>query len=286
MKTEHTPVVLVHGWKSHPGIWNRLTPRLEEASIPYWNFDHTGMGDTPLAAIALALQEFISTMRDEHAYVGPIDVVCHSVGTCISRYLLEVLDGGGREEQVRHLIGIGPPNNGSALSELFNDPVYGPQILDQLAGIFVPRRYEPADDVIAQEVRPGSRTMAALRSAGVRADVAYRFILSANLTATPDLFPCFDGKTWEHSADLGWRMTYAGDGIVPHTDSYLPGAGFDILPADPAALRCNPDQYGHIRLPRNNEVVDRVMGYLCDPATTPGAFFPQAGDDQKPEGRQ
>lgn len=262
MRTEQTPVVLVHGWKSHPGIWNHLTPQLERASIPYWNFDHTSMGDTPPAAIALALQEFIRTMRDEHAYPGPIDVVCHSVGTCIARYLLEVLDGRNREEQVRHLIGIGPPNNGSALAELFNDPVYGPQILDQLAGVFVPRRYDPADDVIAQEVRPGSRTMAALRSAGVRQDIGYRFILSANLTATPDLFPCFDGKTWERSADGEWQMTYAGDGIVPHTDSYLPGAGIEILPAELAALRCNPDHYGHIRLPRNAEVVDRVMAHL------------------------
>lgn len=264
MRTDQTPVLLVHGWKSHPGIWNRLIPRLEDASIPYWNFDHTAMGDTPPAGIALALQEFIGSMRDEHAYSGPIDVVCHSVGACIARYLLEVLDV-RRQEEVRHLIGIGPPNNGSALAELFNDPVHGPAIIDQLAGIFVPRRYDPADDVIAQEVRPGSRTMAALRSAGTRSDVAYRFILSANLTATPDLFPCFKGRTWERSPDGGWRMTYAGDGIVPHTDSYLPGAGIEVLPADQAALMQNPDQYSHIRLPRNPEVVERVMAHLCGP---------------------
>jgi len=274
MRTEQTPVVLVHGWKSHPGIWNQLTPRLESASIPYRNFDHTAMGNAPPAEIARAMQAFIRTTREETGYFGPIDIVSHSVGTCIARYMLEVIDGANREERVRHLIGIAPPNNGSALAELFNDPVYGPQILNQLAGVFVPRRYNPAEDVIAQEVRPESRTMAVLRSAGVRRDIAYRIILTANRTATPDLFPCFDGKTWERSPDLGWQTTYAGDGIVPHTDSYLPGAGFDILPADPAALGRNPDQYGHIRLPRNAEVVDRVMAYLCDPATTPGGFCP------------
>lgn len=270
MNRAPVPVVLVHGWKSHPGIWNRLTPRLDEAAVPYRNFDHTALGREPPATIALALKEFIEAARGETGYDGPIDIVAHSIGTCVARYMLEVLDGARREEQVRHLIGIGPPNNGSALSELFNDPVYGPQILDRLAGVFVPRRYDPAADIIAQECRPGSRTMAALRAAGARPDVAYRFILSANRTATPALFPCFEGRTWERSPDGGWRTTYAGDGIVPHTDSYLPGAAIEILPADPAALERNPEQYGHIKLPRNPEVVDRVMACLCGAAEGPG----------------
>ncbi|MDK2975341.1 MAG: hypothetical protein PWP08_1712 [Methanofollis sp.] len=286
MTTEQHPVVLVHGWKSRPDIWNLLIERLENASIPYWNFNHTGMGNAPPATIAAALQTFIRTTREENRYFGPIDIVCHSMGTCIARYLFEVIDGREREEQVRYLIGIGPPNNGSSMAELFNDPAYGPQILRQLVGVFVPRRYDPADDIIAQEFRPGSRTMAALQAAGVRGDIRYRMILTANLTATPDLFPCFDGKTWERSRDRGWQMTYAGDGIVPHTDSYLPGAGLDILPADPAALRMHPGHYGHIELPRNAEVVDRVMAYLCDPATTPGAFCLPEGDGRTPARRR
>jgi len=57
-------------------------------------------------------------------------------------------------------------------------------------------------------------------------------------------------------------MMYDGDGIVSHRDSYLPGATVEILPADPSGFSRAPDQYCHIQLPRNPEVMDRVRGYL------------------------
>ena len=83
-----------------------------------------------------------------------------------------------------------------------------------------------------------------------------------NLTFASGFFPSFDGKTWEDSPEGGWRQTYAGDGIVPHSDSVLTGAVVEILPADPAVLEGCSDDYCHIHLPRNPEVVDRVMWYL------------------------
>jgi triacylglycerol lipase len=266
------PVVLVHGWKSHPGVWKRLVPQMESASIPYWVFDYSGMmNDTPLTEIAAALSDHLSLMREETGYAGPLDMVCHSVGGCIARYLLEVRE---REERVRQLICLGTPNNGSSLSELFNNPEHGPQILDRLAGVFVPPHYDPADDIIAQEVRPASRTIAALRNAKPRDDIRYRLILTANLSATPAFFPYFEGKTWTLGPDGEWRTTYAGDGIVPHTDAYLPGAGLDILPADPAGLGEHPELYCHITLPKNPEVMDKVMEYLCNPTTRPQGVCP------------
>jgi hypothetical protein len=57
-------------------------------------------------------------------------------------------------------------------------------------------------------------------------------------------------------------MTFAGDGIVPHADSVLPGATLDIVPALPSALKEDPGRYCHLQLPRAPEVVDRVMAYL------------------------
>jgi len=263
------PAVLVHGWRSHPGIWNRLTPGLTEAAVPFWRFDHTAMQSAGTEAIALALQDYIRAKREETGYDGPVDVVCHSMGTCIARYLLEVLDGDDREEQVRLLVGIGPPNNGSAMAELFNDPERGPEVIRRLAGVFVPEDYDPREDTIVQEFRPGSRTVAALRDAGTRDDIAYRIVLAANLTATPAFFPAFGGKTWEIGPDGGWRTTYAGDGIVPHTNSYLPGAGVDVLPADPGNLARHPEHYCHTMLPRNPEVVARVTGYLSGLSPSP-----------------
>ncbi|QSZ66351.1 alpha/beta fold hydrolase [Methanofollis aquaemaris] len=275
MQRGSCPAVLVHGWRSHPGVWKRLIPHLEAAAIPYRIYDHSEMGDAVPGEIAAAFGDFLALTRDETGYAGPVDMVCHSMGTGIARYLLEVIDGGRREERVRQLIGLGPPNNGSSMAELFSDPGYGPEVVDRLAGVFVPRTFDPEGDVIVQEFRPGSRTIAALRRAKGRDDIAYRLILAANLTATPAFFPCFEGKTWTFGPDGEWRTTYAGDGIVPLTDSYLPGAGVDILPADPASLAQRPEQYCHIGLPRNPEVMARVMEYLQNPATRPQGVCPE-----------
>jgi len=257
------PVVLVHGWRSHPGIWNHLAPALQDAGLPCWKFDHTAIQENGTEAIALALQEFIRARRKENGYGGPVDIVCHSMGTCIARYLLEVIDGSDREEDVRFLVGIGPPNNGSAMAEAFNDPEQGPEVIRRLAGVFVPRGYDPTEDLIVQEFRPGSRVTSALSRAGTRDDIAYRLILAANLTRTPAFFPAFGGRTLEFAPGEGWRMTYAGDGIVPHSDSHLPGAGVEILPADPANLARHPERYCHIMLPRNPEVIAHVRSCLA-----------------------
>ncbi|MFA7693945.1 MAG: acetyltransferase, partial [Methanoregula sp.] len=191
-----------------------------------------------------------------------IDVVCHSIGSCITRYLLEVMDGRARHEQVRQFIAIGPPNNGSALAELFCDPVIGPEITQKLVGTFVPENFDPTSDVIVQACRPGSTTMIALREAGIRPDIRYRLICAENLARIPSFFPCFEGKTCELQPDGSLYMTYSGDGIVPHADSILPGAILEILPADPAALDGDAVQYCHIRLPRAPEVVERVVDCL------------------------
>jgi len=268
---QHIPVVLVHGWKSHPSIWNRLVPRLQHENIPFWNFDQTPLNGASVEEIATTLQSTITAVREERRYTGSIDIVCHSMGTCIARYMLEVLDGKARNEQVRQLIGIGPPNNGSALAELFNHPVYGKEIITKLSGVFVPHGYDPADDLIVQQFRPGSPTMQTLAAAGLHEDITYRIICAENLTRAPGFFPSFNGKTWEASPSGGWQETYAGDGIVPHSDSVLTGAAVEILPANPAVLEGCSDDYCHIRLTRNPEVVDRVMGYLKNHRHTSGS---------------
>lgn len=273
------PVVLVHGWKSHPGIWDRLSEEMAVRSVPCWIFDHSEMKGTDLETIAGSLQEFLRTRRSETGNSSPVDMVCHSMGTGIARYMLEVLDGDARDVKVRQLIGLGPPNNGSSLAEIFFDPVFGPRILRALGGIFVPRRFNPAEDIIVRQFRPGSEAMTALRNAGLRKDITYRLILTRNPEAVPGFFPAFRGKTWVCSPD-GWRTTYAGDGIVPHLDSWLPGAGFDLLPADPTTLERDPDQYCHLHLPRNPEVIRRITEYLCNPAARPGSFCP--GDMESP----
>ncbi len=93
MKATHYPVILVHGWNSHPGIWKKLVVHLQSAGIPYGNFDHSGMRDSTLPEISAALLEYLGTVRNENSWSGPVDIVSHSMGTCIVRYLLEVTTG-------------------------------------------------------------------------------------------------------------------------------------------------------------------------------------------------
>jgi triacylglycerol lipase len=267
MSEGQCPVILVHGWNSHPGIWNRLVSRLSDASLTAWKFDHSGMDNTDIAERAAALNTYIRAMRDESGYAGPVDIVCHSVGTCITRYLLEVMDGTVKKENVRQIIGLGPPNNGSVLAELFHDPFKGPDIINRLTGVFVPQGFDPARDLIVQDVRPQSPAMQKLREAGTRNDITYRIIVTANPDGMPDFFPLFEGKTWGLSSDGGWQETWEGDGIVSHRESRLPGISLDILPLglDDAAHLPRPDQYCHINLPKNPVVIDRIMHYLTTP---------------------
>jgi hypothetical protein len=77
-----------------------------------------------------------------------------------------------------------------------------------------------------------------------------------NLTHASGFFPSFDGKTWEGSPEGGWRQTYAGDGIVPHSDSVLTGAAVEILPPH---RRCITT----ITRPRAMRLKIRVEGAGC-----------------------
>lgn len=177
-------------------------------------------------------------------------------------------DGGKKQERVRQLIGLGPPNNGSALAELFVDPVHGPAIINTLTGIFVPSGFDPSRDAIVQDVRPASPFMEKLRTAGVRPDITYRIIVTANPGGVPGFFPLFGGKTWEMTGTRTFRQTLDGDGIVAHAESALPGISLDIIPAaltDTDGTLPQANQYCHINLTKNPRVNDRVMQYLTIP---------------------
>jgi pimeloyl-ACP methyl ester carboxylesterase len=258
------PVILVHGWNSHPGVWKRLAVRLEAEGIPFSSFDHTGMRDRALPEISASLGKYLNTVCDESGWSGPVDMVCHSMGTCIARYLLEVFDGTLRTHAVRQLIGLGPPNNGSALVELLHDPVRGEEIINRLTGVFVPQGFDPATDRLVQDVRPGSPVIRSLRTAGLRPDITYRIIVTTNPGDIPDFFPWFEGKTWEIAEAGRYRETLDGDGVVAYRESVLPGISLDILSASDEQQEHlpPPGQYCHINLPRNPLVIDRIIQYL------------------------
>ena len=257
------PVVLVHGWNSHPGVWNRLALRLEAASRPCWRFDHSQLVTQGLRGRAAALASFVEAQRDETGYDGHIDFVCHSFGTCIARQYLEVADGSLRRERVLRLIGLGPPNNGSALAELFSDPRQGPVIIRRLAGVFVPEGFDPFADPIVQDIRPNAEAMQRLRTAGLRPDILYGVIVTGNPGGDPGFFPWFGGRTWaqDGAAELA---VLEGDGCIAHAESALPGVPLELIVPEPDSP-VPPLHYCHIYLPRNPRVIDRVIAQLSTP---------------------
>jgi pimeloyl-ACP methyl ester carboxylesterase len=269
---DRVPVVLIHGWNSHPGIWNRLDSLLLKASIPCWKFDHATMKESAVPEIATALGEYIGSMREREEYRGPVDLVCHSMGSLIARYFLEVQDGITQQESVRQLICLGPPNMGSALAELFNDPDHRDEILRKLSGIFVPREYNPGTDPLVQDVRPGSTVMQQLEGAGTRPDIIYRIIVTTNTQEDPAFFPWFLGKTWERGDGGNYRTTFKGDGIVAHTESCLPGISPDMIAShrEDTEPALSPEQYCHINLPRNPVIMERILQYLTGPVDSEG----------------
>lgn len=274
MTMEPVPLLLIHGWKSHPGIWRRLLEKVPLPSELVWSFDYSNLHKSTISHIAHQLKSFLHERRKEAGYSGPIDIVCHSMGGYVTRYYLEVLDGKKREEKVRQLIEIGVPNQGSSMAEIFNDPVHGPQVIQVLSGEFVPRRYEPEHDVNVQGLRIRSRETGELRKAGIRSDIRYRNILAANRTGDPAFFPSFEGRTWVLGHDEIWRTTWLGDGVIPHYDSYLPGTEFDIIPSDPGCMLAEPYHYCHIYLPKNPEVIRLIIRYITHPDAPCSEMFP------------
>jgi triacylglycerol lipase len=262
VKVQRNPVVLVHGWNSHPGVWKPLVLKLQKEAILTWNFGHDTAKNTGSQKICLSLQEYISSMREKTGYYGDVDVVCHSMGNAVVRYLLEVIDGKERKEKVRSLIMLGPPNRGSTMAELFNHPDKGPDVIRNLSGIFVPPGFNPLLDPIIQELRPQSSFFDELKKAGIRKDIRYRVIMTSNKTRDRAFFPIFDGTTWEIQNNGDWLRTYSGDGVIPHSESMLPGAEHVDLPNNQVSLVSSPEKYCHIHLPRNPEVMEQVVAFL------------------------
>jgi pimeloyl-ACP methyl ester carboxylesterase len=264
MNDTQYPVFLVHGWNSHPGIWNRLVTQLKAAGIQHYRFDYTEIMDLDIPYIASILQKYIRDTCRENGLSGPVDIVGHSLGSGIARYCLEVLDGIERTQAVRQLICVSPPHTGSALMDILFNPDKGKELIRILTGVLLRQGCNPDMTPIMQDMQTGSQVIQTIRSAGLRPDITYRSILSTNPHAVPGFFPCFEGKTWEKTDEGTYQVTLEGDGIVAYRQSAVPGISLDILPVPPEQddPRIPPELYSHFLLPKNSVVIDWIMENL------------------------
>ena len=261
------PVILVHGWRGNPATWNDLTKSLTTNGIDFVALDYSPGTDNPQHE-APKLAKLVAEYRQTHAYQGPFDLVCHSMGALVSRWYMEH-DGGG--ENIRQWIGIGPVNQGAALAD-YEDYLgilawLGSTVVADLRG----------EGAITQ-MQTDSDTVSTLNRAARVPGVIYRVMAGYNGCAWPanwhegtctcELSEEFRhpflnrGKTLARITDErgvvhphAW--TYFGDSLVAWVQSQLPGvANVDAFP-----------NVGHNSLQHHPGVIKRVVTYLLDPCT-------------------
>ncbi len=122
IKIMKTPVMLVHGFTGDASTWKKLdeelTPMGYDTVREYYVFNDKNGQSIPAQAKGLArhIREKISSLENEGIKVGQVDIVAHSMGGLISRYLIGHLPN-LYNDNVRKLIMVGTPNNGCGLPD-------------------------------------------------------------------------------------------------------------------------------------------------------------------------
>ena len=141
--TVHTvPAILVHGWKSRPRYGNNLHRSSRKTISTGFSIIRHLMKLLQMEGSRNLLRILSQQKEKRTILLGSVDIVCHSIGSCIARYLLEVNDGRALHERVRQPIAIGPPNNGSSLAELSAIRSSAPLFTGRLCETFVARNFQ------------------------------------------------------------------------------------------------------------------------------------------------
>ncbi|WP_436526613.1 esterase/lipase family protein [Actinoplanes sp. HUAS TT8] len=186
-----TPVILIHGTNGRSSSdWFTLAPLLANAGREVYPFGWRRARPTAEASAthrhALELAAFVDEVR---AATGAdrVDVVGHSWGAVLARYLVRCLPGEPAAESVRSVVGLAPTYGGTTLHGVLRRP-------DQLpAGL---RRWLDAKIPTWREQVPGSAVLTAIRSAPEAASTRFTTIVTrydqmvtpytASLAAAPD----------------------------------------------------------------------------------------------------
>ena len=269
------PVVLVHGWRGTPAVWNDLVNNLTGQSLvidpktqnwiyPYytsngagtwnyttddvWIFDYSSYNTDDPAVIALSLRDFINEKRAQYGYTGKIDIICHSMGALVTRYYMTDLtnsQGKPNSNDVRQWIGVAPVDYGAAIANWII----------------------PISPSIAQ-MRTDSYDVQEINSHPLDPNVKYRVLVGYNsnqnwqyfslsFLGVPLPFVLF-GHTLEVTYDTNmhhyYHWTYFGDGVVALEQSYIQGAGLDSFGMET-----------HNSLPHAALAINTILNYLVNP---------------------
>jgi hypothetical protein len=115
-----TPIFLVHGFTGDKSTWKELAIALD---VDFYTtirndyyFDYGNGEDIPTQSDALNQQihELISLYKESGIYIEDVDIIGHSMGGLISRYMIQNYDI--EDPVVRKLIMVGTPNHGTGLT--------------------------------------------------------------------------------------------------------------------------------------------------------------------------
>jgi len=116
------PVVMVHGYKSGPDMWNYFNQLLQANKFNYvWVADNIGQcggifGETDFSTNALNLSDFIeakvSGLIAQTQIEPTIDIIGYDMGGLIARRYISGTDSWAHLRQVKNLVMLGTPNLG------------------------------------------------------------------------------------------------------------------------------------------------------------------------------
>jgi triacylglycerol lipase len=130
----HVPVVLVHGLVDNRSVFTVMRRALRRrgfASVCTWNYSPL---QRDVESAAAALGRHVERICQETGH-DRVQIVGHSLGGLVARYLVQRLDG---DRQVESLITLGTPHGGSRWARLLPTPLVrqlrpGSPLLQELA---------------------------------------------------------------------------------------------------------------------------------------------------------
>ncbi|MCI1255117.1 MULTISPECIES: esterase/lipase family protein [Corynebacterium] len=106
------PVVLVHGTISSKAVWQNLVTRLRDDGFVVFAPDYGRHGTGEIRQSAIDVGAYINqVLRATGA--EKVDIVAHSQGGLLSRYLINEM---GFDDRVHHLVTLSAPHHGTSLN--------------------------------------------------------------------------------------------------------------------------------------------------------------------------